>query len=242
MYLDFKEISKTPFIHILNWLNVPTEETNTSYKIHGDDPIVIDKKTNLFFHVHNRKQWGSIINFVAEQKGIQLKDAALLIKKTFIDKPPEPKREMPTLSLHYSPELRKMGFTEEECRELEFGLCKQKSIMAGYVTFRIYDGDGEIVVGHLGYKEGKWKYPNAYKNDYLFNYHRIEGEDCTLYPDPMKAAEAYKTDKKAVGMTSEHLTEGQINLLSRFTSVQIVHPKPDNIVSRLARVTWVKVK
>ena len=100
-FLNFAEISKAiPFSDVLNWLNIGYSQKNG--ELRGDGFIInIDK--NLFFVPDNDALKGSVINFVAHYKKIELREAASLLKQQFLSKTKEkkPKREMPNLTLEW---------------------------------------------------------------------------------------------------------------------------------------------
>lgn len=75
-FLNFAEISKDiPFKDVLDWLNVVYQEKNK--ELRGDD-FIISLEKNLFFTPNDETIKGSVINFVAHQKQIDLREASLL--------------------------------------------------------------------------------------------------------------------------------------------------------------------
>lgn len=99
-FLNFAEISKLiPFSSVLDWLNIPYQKKNKELR---GDGFIISLEKNLFFDPKDESHSGSIINFVSAQKQIGLREAASLLKHTFLVKEEHtPKREIPNLLLNF---------------------------------------------------------------------------------------------------------------------------------------------
>jgi len=244
MYLDFKEISKIPFIEILDYLGILYDKTADGIKgMINETPFVVTPSKNLFLCPHMKDWKGGIINFVAIHRGISLVEAAGEIKKVFIDQPKDPKRPIPDLKLEYHPALRMGGISQETATALEIGVCKSKSILAGKICFKMYDAKGENCVGYMFLPKGStsWMVPKGYKHDYLFNYHRTGGPLCVVAPDPWTAAKVYSMGfAHVIGMTHESLTDAQEFLLADFDRLIFLDPSPATIV-RMAHRCYVRV-
>lgn len=132
-FLNFNEISKAiSFEDVLNWLNIPF--TRKDKELQGDGFIVSIEK-NLFFCPDNDELKGSVINFVAHYKKVDLRKAAFLLKTEFLSKKAETKlkRDMPILTLEWHPYIQEQGISEEVYKEYELGYVKQRSVVAGRI-------------------------------------------------------------------------------------------------------------
>lgn len=236
-FLNFSEISqKVTFQQLLDWLNIPYSTQNGEIK--GDSFIITTSK-NLYFNPSGQDK-GSVINFLAKQKGIDLRSAAQELKKQFLTEAKEPAREIPNLELHYCPFLKERGISEELAKQLEIGFVKQRSIIAGKLAFKTYDENGNHS-GYVAYNHSKeeWFFPKGFKRT-LYNPLKYEG-DVILTIDIFSCIENIKHGIPSVSLIGKTMTDIQAEQLSRFTRVSLVHPEPDNIVVRLARNTFVKV-
>lgn len=237
-FLNFAEISqKVSFEELLNWLNIPYTATQQG-ELKGDG-FIVTKSKNLYFNP-NGEEKGSVINFLAKTKGIDLRSAALELKKHFLLEPKEPTREIPNLELSYCPFLKERGISEELAKQLEIGFVKQRSIMSGKLAFKTYDENGNHS-GYVAYNYSKdeWFFPKGFKRT-LYNPLRSEG-NVTLTISILETLDNIKNGIPSVSLIGKTMTDIQAEQLSQFTSVVLVHPEPDNIVARLARKTFVKV-
>ena len=235
-FLNFQEISqKVQFKDLLDWLNIPYSATQQG-ELKGEGFIITISK-NLYFNPKNEDK-GSVINFLASYKGLDLRVAAKELKDHFQTDAKPPKRELPNLELHYCKFLEDK-IPEEMAKEFEIGLVKQHSIIAGKIAFKTYDENGE----HSGYvaynpKEDSWFFPKGFKRT-LYNPASFNDE-VTLTVDIFSCLSLIKAGTPCVALIGKTMTEIQVEQLSRFTRVVLVHPEPDNIVVRLARLTFVK--
>jgi len=237
-FLNFSEISsKIPFKDVLDWLNVPYSATQNG-ELKGDGFIVNTSK-NLYFNP-NGDDKGSVINFLSNLKGIDLRSAAKELKDTFLTTPTEPKRDLPNLELHYCPFLKEKGISEELAKELEIGLVKQHSIIAGKLAFKTYDENGQHS-GYVAYNMAKneWFFPKNFRRT-LYNANRITGPEVICVVDLFSCVDLISKGVPAVCLIGKTMTDTQAEQLSKFT-VTLIHPEPDNIVVRLARKTFIKV-
>jgi hypothetical protein len=235
-FLNFAEISqKIQFKDVLDWLNIPYSVYQNG-EIRGEGFIVSPDK-NLYFNPKAEDK-GSIINFLSTTKSIDLRSAAKELKDHFLTTPKEPKRELPNLELHYCKFLEDK-ISEEMAKEFEIGLVKQHSIIAGKIAFKTYDEKGQ----HSGYvaynfQKDEWFFPKGFKRT-LYNPASFSDE-VTLTVDIFSCLRLVKAGTPSVALIGKTMTEIQAEQLSRFTRVVLVHPEPDNIVVRLARLTFVK--
>jgi uncharacterized protein YqfB (UPF0267 family) len=241
MYVDFKEVSQIPFKAVLDWLNIGYQETETELR---NDTIIVSKQKNLFIARKGGVK-GSVINFLADHKSITLRDASIELKKQFQTARLEPKREIPELELHYTKEVQELGITEETAKAYEIGLVKQKSIMAGKVAFRVYDKDGKPI-GYVGLKDGQWFYPKGFEaGKHLYNYNRRNGSNfCVLCSSPLEAVKYAQdhAEHRITALYSQSASDEQLELLKAFKFIIFIHLKPENILSRLAKVCYVHTK
>ena len=157
VFLNFSEISQVPFQKVLDWLNIPYTTHNTELKGEG---FIVNLEKNLFFNPNNQTIKGSIINFLANRKGIDLRTAAQELKDTFLKEQKPPERELPNLELHYHPFLKDKGISEELAKEYEIGFVKQHSIISGRIAFKIYD-ELSIHTGYVAFnfQKNEWFFP-----------------------------------------------------------------------------------
>lgn len=239
-FLNFQEISqKVQFKDMLDWLNVPYTPTQNG-ELKGEGFIITLAK-NLYFNPTGEDK-GSVINFLAKYKGLDLRAAAKELKDHFLSEPKEPVREIPNLELHYCPFLKERGITEELAKQLEIGFVKQRSIISGKLAFKTYDQNGQ----HSGYvaynhSKGEWFFPKGFKRT-LYNPQKYDGEEITATVDIFSCIDLIKSGVPSVSLIGKTMTDIQAEQLSRFTRVVLAHPEPDNIVARLARKTFVMVR
>lgn len=236
MYLDFKEISKTSFKSVLDWQQVTYREENG--KLIGDG-FVIDIEKNLYLNPKGSDK-GSIINYIANLHGLTVRDAAALIKKEVIDPKPKEEGKIPELELIYPDLFKEQGIPEQLVKELECGYCKQKSIMAGRICFKILD-EG-VKVGYVGYKpsDQSWFFPKGFKRDFIYNLNRVNGETAIVVPSPLDVI--YITAKgkpNAISLMANYPTEAQIKLLAPYQKLILVG-MDKNTPSKLLSTHFVK--
>jgi hypothetical protein len=236
-YLDFKEISKVPFRKILDHLGLPYSETQSG-EFKGERFIVSQDK-NLFLNPLGPEK-GSIINFWSMYHKVDLRTAALEIKNLFID-PPAPKTPtLPNYPFIYHDYLKGMEIPEETAQEYGFTYVK-KGILAGKIAVQIKDPGG-ITVGYVGknLNNDGWFYPKQFKaGKYLFNLHRVQGDQVILTSNPFKVAKFSAVP--AVSLLGLSMTEDQESLLKGFSQIAVDHPRPDNIILRLSRFAWTQI-
>jgi hypothetical protein len=242
MYVDFKEVSAIPFKAVLDWLNIGYTETDNELK---GDTFIVSKDKGLFFNPKCKDEKGSVINFLALHRHVSLRDAAIELKKQFQTVKQEPKRDIPELDLLYTAEVKDLGISEELAKNYEIGLVKQKSIMAGKVAFRVYDREGKPI-GYVGLKDGQWFYPKGFEAaKHLCNYNRRNGNNfCVLCSSPLEAVLYHQEHKepRVIALFNQSVSDEQIGLLKAFKYILLIHPKPENILSRLAKIAYVHIK
>ncbi len=218
-YLNFNDIcAKVSFKQALELIGLPYDETQTGV-IKGEG-FIISKRDGreVYFNPLNKMEpGGSVIQFLSNKQGIGLREAATLLKHAFITetKPtPEPKRQIPTLELEYHPFLK--DYAEPDlCTALQVGYCKQKSIMAGRVCFKVGDH-------YIGYSPEKkdWLFPKGFKRDTIWNIQNCNEELVFVLKDPLKAlkfiSRGYKNCCSIMGATP---TDEQAQTLSKYELV-----------------------
>ncbi len=241
-FLNFKEISeKVPFEEVLNWLNVPFTKTDKELK--GEEFIVSIEK-NLFFSPKNENLKGSVINFLANHNGIDLREAAKQLKAQFLSVENEhtPKRVIPNLALEPHNYLIEKGITREVAEQYEVGYVKQRSVMAGRIAFKIYDSK-ENHLGYVGYKveDGKWFFPKGFKRP-LYNSHRVNSNDFVIVTtDPFDTLRIISLGiKEVVCLLANSMTAEQEEKLKRFKRILLIHKDPQNIINRLAFSSFIR--
>jgi hypothetical protein len=240
-YINFQEISQqVPFKNLLDYLNVPYVVKNGELRGRG---FVINVEKNLFFNPKGDGK-GSVINFLAEFRKIDLRVAAQEISEVFLKKFQEPKKVIPNLELHRTPFLSNMGITDELADLYEIGLVKQKSIITGKIAFKMYDETG-LHIGYVAYnpKDNSWFFPKGFKRP-LWNYHNAidnGSNSCICVSNLFEAMYLIKLGfNNTVCLVAYSMTDGQELLLKNFDSILLLHPDPYNIVFRLCRDVSIK--
>lgn len=239
-FLNFAEISKAvSFQELLDALNVPYKQKNG--ELHGDGFIVNIEK-NLFFMPKNDAVKGSPINFLAYHKNIELREAAEELKKQFLKKEKEPKREIPNLTLEWHDYMAKRGITPEIANEYEVGFVKQRSIVAGRIAFKIYDHSGKHI-GYIGYKpeDYSWFYPKGFKRPLFGVYKLKDTKSVIVTVNPFDALKIVSMGfKQVVSLLANSMTTEQEEQLKRFKYILLFHKEPENIVNRLYKTSFIK--
>lgn len=244
-FFDFQKISKEiPFKALLNYLNIPYIEKKE--ELRGEDKFVfiVNTKKNLFFCPHDGSIRGSVINFLAKHRDIDLREAAKTLKTEFQANPREPKRPIPELELHYCKFLEEYGISEETARAYEVGIVKQHSVMAGKVAFKIHDREGNKL-GYIGknINNGKsdWYFPKGFKRDVVYNQHRINAECAIILASPLDVLYLIEQGStNAVALMANSATDCQINQLKCYKKILLIHPEPQLISIRLNEFCFVK--
>lgn len=126
-----------------NFVSRCTELVNISYqktdKELKGDYFIVNIEKNLFFAPKNDDLKGSIIKFVANHNGVELREAAKLLKDQFLleteHKPIS--REIPILEVEFHNYLSERNISREVAEKYEVGYVKQRSIMAGRIAFKV---------------------------------------------------------------------------------------------------------
>jgi hypothetical protein len=181
--INFNEIcQRVNFSEVLEWLSIPYESKGDEIK---GECFVANEKDGIwyYFNPHDRSQKGSVINFVSNAQGIGLREAGKRLKDHFLKekKEEQPKRPIPTLELTYHPFLEDYA-SAQVCQFLNVGYCKQKSIMAGRICFKV----GEHYIGYSPEKKD-WFFPKGFKRDTLWNIDNCDSDVILLVKDPLIA-------------------------------------------------------
>lgn len=241
-YLDFNLISKSvKFSQLLDWLNIPFTDKGT--ELIGKN-FVVNVEKNLYLNTSNKEERGSIINYLSHHKEIDLRAAALEIKHQFLMTPPKEEKKIPDLELHYTEQLLSYGITKEIAEQYEIGLVKQKSIMAGKISLKVYN-ENNSVAGYIGYtvKDG-WFFPKGFKRP-IWNLNRLFNEDFIfLVVNPFDALKiislGYPHTACLLGnsMTDDQFI--QLQSMPNLQSIALLHNEPMNIVSRVAKHLFIR--
>lgn len=243
-FLNFSEISQQiPFKQVLNWLCVPYAEKKSELRGKlGDLSFIANIDKNTFFCPKGDLK-GGIINFTSHCLKLSLRDAALALSTQFLNKPKEPKREIPNLELHYCKPLENHGISKETAEKYEVGLVKQKSIVSGRICFKIYD-QTDSHIGYIGYHEEKkdWFFPKNFKRPLYNLNHFPKANDIILTVNPFHALNLCQRGYNACSLLGKSMTESQFDALKNppIEKIILIHPEPDNIILRLAPLYFVK--
>lgn len=241
-FLNFAEISKAiNFSDVLDWLNVSYQKKPKELRGEG---FIVSIEKNLYFSPKDEMKKGSVINFVADYKQIDLREAAQLLKHEFLsdNKIYHPKRELPDLTLEYHSYLTVRGISPDIAKESEVGYVKQRSIITGRIAFKIYDPQGSHV-GYVGYKmdDDSWFFPKGFKRP-LYNVHRVPDKRAVIVTaDPFDAIRIISMKiQHIVSLLSQSMTAEQENELKKFKYILLLHNEPENIVNRLYKSSFIK--
>jgi len=224
-FLNFAEISKAiPFSEVLDWLNVPYQRKNKELK---GDGFIVSLEKNLFFSPKDENFSGSIINFVSRHKQIELREAASLLKQTFVTKTEyTPKREIPILLLNYDPYFGEQQIKPEIVTEYEAGYVTQRSIVAGRIAFKIYDHLGKHT-GYIGYKkeDKSWFFPKGFTRP-LYNFHKLKDfKSVVVTTDPFETLRIISIGiPQSVSLLAKSMTNEQEEALRKFRFILLFHP------------------
>jgi len=168
-FLDFKQISQTPFDIVLKALGIDYKIQNG--KLMTDNEI-ISVKDNLFLYKNatGDRKGGSVIQYVSYVKNFSLRDAAFFIR-SLTEAPPKEEIKIPVLTLTYHPYLQEIGIDERMCQALNVGFCEQKGIMAKRICFKV----GEHYIGFSPEKKD-WLFPKNFKRNTLWNIDNCDKE------------------------------------------------------------------
>lgn len=243
-YLNFAEISKKiSFKDLFDYLNISYSQKNDELKT--TDGIIVNLKKNLYFNTKDEYQKGSVINFLANFKEIDLRTAAKELKAVFLSEAPIPKREIPELELCYTDFLSQFSISKELATEYEIGLVKQRSVMSGKIAFRIRDINSNPI-GYIGFneKDNTWFYPKGFTRP-LYNSHRIINESVIFIV--ISTFDALKIVSfgfpSVVALLGKTLNEEQYNTLLQLDKLErifLLHNEPDNLILRLSKIKYVK--
>lgn len=240
-FLNFAEISKSiPFSDVLDWLNISYQRKNKELKGEG---FIVSLEKNLFFSPKDENFSGSIINFVSHHKQIDLREAASLLKLTFLVKTEHsPKREIPNLLLNYDSYFSERHIKPEVVAEYEAGYVNQRSIVAGRIAFKVYNHQGEHI-GYIGYKkeDKSWFFPKGFTRP-LYNLCKMKDfKSVIVTTDPFDTLRIVSIGiTQVVSLLAKSMTAEQEEQLKKFRFVLLLHPEPENIVSRLSSSTYIK--
>jgi hypothetical protein len=241
-FLNFSEISKAvSFEDVLNWLNIPYQSKNKELRGEG---FIVSIEKNLFFCPENDELKGSVINFVAHYKKIELREAASLLKTQFLSKEKEtkPKRDIPNLTLEWHSYIEERGIKLEIAKEYEIGYVKQRSILAGRIAFKIYDHSG-VHIGYISYKteDGSWFFPKGFKRP-LYNAFRLKDTKYAIVTvDPFDTLRIASLGfQQIVSLLANSMTTEQEEQLKKFKYILLFHKEPENIVNRLYASSFIK--
>jgi len=208
-FLDFKAISQTPFEKVFKALEIPYREENG--KLITDNEIVVIEK-NLYFEKAGQKgekKGGSVIMFVSAYKHCSLREAAFFVKE--LAGSPTEEKKIPELTLVYHPYLTDIA-PEDLCKGLNVGYCKEKSIMAKHICFKV----GEHYIGYNPDKK-TWLFPKNFKRNTLWNIDNCDQELILITRDPFTAlkliAKGYNYAASILGVAP---TEEQKEIIKRY--------------------------
>jgi hypothetical protein len=241
-FLNFKEISHAIlFSDVLDWLNISYIKKNNELRGEG---FIVSIEKNMYFDPNNEDSKGSVINFVANHKQIELREAASLLKANFLTpkKEKEIRADIPQLVLEWDSYLKVRGITPELAKEYEVGLVKQRSIVSGRIAFKVYDQTGQLI-GYIGYKkaDGNWFFPKGFKRTLYNNFKVTDKRFVIVTTDPFDTLRIVALGfKQTVSLLANSMTAEQQEQLSQFKHILLFHNNPENIINRLYPTSFVK--
>lgn len=241
-FLNFAEISKTiHFKDVLDWLNISYKKKNLELRGEG---FIVSVEKNLFFTPNDESLKGSVINFVAHRKQIELREAAALLKTQFLSNEKEVKhqREIPDLTLEYHDYLAQRLIEPKFAKEFEVGFVKQRSIMTGRIAFKIYDHLGNPK-GYIGYKpeDSSWFFPKGFKRPLYNVFRATDTKSVIVTVDPFDALRIISMGmQQVVSLLANSMTAEQEEQLKKFKYILLFHTEPENIVQRLYSTSFIK--
>jgi hypothetical protein len=144
-------------------------------------------------------------------------------------------KTIPEYTLQYKhPFLENKGVTPELAEEFEMGYYANRGIMAGKIAIKIRDAEGNKIayIGRNIKENGRGKYFffKGYRNEHLYNLHRIKGEkSCILTVSPFEVVKLHKEGRKnAIALLNSSMSKEQEALLRQFEAILVMHSKPDN--------------
>ena len=235
-YLDFNAISQSvPFPVLLNQLDIPFQDTGKELKGEGNFKFIINKEKNLFFCPTDQSLKGSVINFLAAQRNLKLRSAAIVINDLFISPPKE--KDIPELELHDHQSIEKYANLRQS---FEFGYCK-KGIMNGKIAFKCHDADKKVI-GYIGWnpKDNSWFYPKGFIRP-VYNLEKANGDYCVLTVSPFDVLHIHNLGHSYVlGLLGRSATDSQLAQLKRFKRILLLHPDPKHLIPALSSFAFVK--
>jgi DNA primase len=244
-YLNFSEISaKVSFKELFDYLNISYSQKNG--ELRTNDGIVVNINKNLYFNTKDENQKGSVINFLANYKKMDLRSAAKELKDNFLKDTAPSKREIPELELHYTDLLKNNLISQEMAKEYEVGLVKQRSIMSGKIAFRVRDINANPI-GYIGLniKDSSWFYPKDFKRP-LYNAHRLyNSKEIFLVINPLDALKIIDFGFSSVGALLGRTINDQqmqtLNELKNLCRIILIHPEPENSILRISKIKFIKL-
>lgn len=233
-FLDFTAISHTPFKKVLSALEIPFKEEGKKLITDGE---VINSEKNLYFEKGGAKgdlKGGSIIKFVSAHKHCSLREAAAFIK-SLSGEPVKEEKRIPELTLTYHPYLSEIA-PEDLCQSLKVGFCKEKSIMAGYICFK-------VGAHYIGYNPEKktWLFPKNFKVDTIWNIENCDQDTIVIVVNPFDALYLIAQGiPNTAAILRVAITDEQAELIRKYKTALIFHNEPQNLVEKLVGHLYIK--
>lgn len=232
-FLDFTVISKAPFKEVLGALKIAYEEKGKQLITENE---VINTEKNLYFEKGGAKgelKGGTVIKLVSAHKKCSLREAAFFIKSLSGEVKEE--KKIPELTLTYHDYLFKIA-PEDLCQSLKVGFCKEKSIMAGHICFKV----GGHYVGYHPEKK-TWLFPKNFKVDTLWNIENCDKDTIIVTVNPFDSLYFIARGfSNTASLLRDSMTQEQEDLLKKYRCVLLLHDEPKNIVERLAGSCFIK--
>jgi hypothetical protein len=232
-YLDFTAISHTPFKQVLSALEVPFKEEGKKLITEQE---VINAEKNLYFEKGGAKgelKGGSVIKFVSAYKHCSLREAAFFIK-SLSGEPVREEKRIPELTLTYHPYLSEIP--EDICQSLKVGFCKEKSIMAGHICFKV----GQHYIGYNPEKK-TWLFPKQFQVNTLWNVENCYGETIVITVNPFDSLFLLSQDyPDTASILRVAITEEQAVIIRKYKRALILHDEPQNLVEKLVGHLFIK--
>ena len=136
--------------------------------------------------------------------------------------------------------LSRSDASADASKEYEVGFVRQRSIFAGKLAFKVYDGEKHT--GYVAYdiKQGNWLFPKGFKRT-LYNFHRITDPYAFVVVSPLDVfIFTSKGYPNAVALMAKSMTDAQEQQILPIKHLILLHPEPENLVIRLSTNHFVR--
>jgi hypothetical protein len=144
------------------------------------------EKKNLYY-CPKCKVSGHIISLVMNARGTDWNSANDLLLKAIVTTKKIANELTMKYELQYHPFLERQGISEKICRDLEIGVPKGKTMLAGYVVFTVRDEEGRKIAYYgIRIKDLKVMFHRSFNPElYLFNFFNSDSSEPVYFSNNM---------------------------------------------------------